>query len=118
MGRSSPAHNTTTAAAPAAGGHSVNMRSPIPYLFGGLGLMLALIAMALLILACSYRKYSNRSSQHQEAEEKAAKPVMLLQPEMEPKINVVIMAGDEKPRYLAMAVPSLSHPHDQHHQAH
>ncbi|KAL8124736.1 hypothetical protein AgCh_012407 [Apium graveolens] len=111
MGRNSPVHNTT--AAPSAGSQSVNMRSPIPYLFGGLGLMLALIAMALLILACSYRKYSRSSPQNEEAEEKPVKAVMLLQPEMEQKINVVIMAGDEKPRYLAMPVPSLSHPHDQ-----
>lgn len=114
MGRSTPVHNTTTTAAPSAGGPSVNLKSPIPYLFGGLGLMLALIAMALLILACSYRKYSNRSTQNEEAEEKPAKPVMLLQPEMEPQINLVIMAGDEKPRYLAMPVSSLSHPHQNH----
>ncbi|KAL1832044.1 hypothetical protein DCAR_0102058 [Daucus carota subsp. sativus] len=115
MGRSNLV-NATTPASPSAGGHHVNMNSPIPYLFGGLGLMLALIAMALLILACSYRKYSDRSAQNTSDEEKPAKPVILLQPEMEPKINLVIMAGDEKPRYLAMPVSSTNHSH-QHLQA-
>ncbi|WOG93195.1 hypothetical protein DCAR_0312476 [Daucus carota subsp. sativus] len=107
MGRSSPINAT----APSAGGHHVNMKSPIPYLFGGLGLMLALIAMALLILACSYRRFSNSSAQNPSDEEKPAKPVILLPPEMEPKINLVIMAGDEKPRYLAMPVSSINHSH-------
>ncbi|GMP74670.1 hypothetical protein CsSME_00032031 [Camellia sinensis var. sinensis] len=32
--------------------------SPVPYLFGGLAAMLGLIAFALLILACSYWKFS------------------------------------------------------------
>ena len=33
--------------------------SPVPYLFGGLAAMLALITLALLILACSYWKLNN-----------------------------------------------------------
>uniref|UniRef100_M8BL98 Protein GLUTAMINE DUMPER 3 n=1 Tax=Aegilops tauschii TaxID=37682 RepID=M8BL98_AEGTA len=33
-------------------------QSPVPYLFGGLAAMLGLIALALLILACSYWKLS------------------------------------------------------------
>lgn len=33
--------------------------SPVPYLFGGLAAMLGLIALALLILACSYWKLNN-----------------------------------------------------------
>ncbi|XP_010497820.1 PREDICTED: protein GLUTAMINE DUMPER 2, partial [Camelina sativa] len=32
--------------------------SPVPYLFGGLAAMLALISLALLILACSYWRLS------------------------------------------------------------
>ncbi|KAF5787554.1 putative protein glutamine dumper [Helianthus annuus] len=35
--------------------------SPVPYLFGGLALILGLIAFALLILACSYWKLSQNS---------------------------------------------------------
>ncbi|KAL2522965.1 Protein GLUTAMINE DUMPER 1 [Forsythia ovata] len=75
--------------------------SPIPYLFGGLALMLGLIAFALLILACSYRKSSSAGESSNDAEEKPAKSVdQVLQPEMEPRI-VVIMAGETIPSYLA-----------------
>ncbi|KAF7134721.1 hypothetical protein RHSIM_Rhsim08G0078900 [Rhododendron simsii] len=73
--------------------------SPVPYLFGGLALMLGLITLALVILACSYKNSSSDSSSTG-AEEKPARPSHVLQPEMEPKI-VVIMAGDENPTFLA-----------------
>uniref|UniRef100_A0A5B7A9K0 Putative Glutamine dumper 2 n=1 Tax=Davidia involucrata TaxID=16924 RepID=A0A5B7A9K0_DAVIN len=78
--------------------------SPIPYLYGGLALMLGLVALALVILACSYKKSSSGSST--EVEEKPdSKPVNVLRPEMEPKI-VVIMAGDDNPTYLAKPIIS------------
>lgn len=86
--------------------------SPVPYLFGGLAAMLGLIAFALLILACSYWKLSgylegnNESERDLEAGEgrneqdhKPHKP-----PEKE-KI-LVIMAGQDKPTFLA--TPSMS----------
>lgn len=80
--------------------------SPIPYLFGGIAAMLGLIAIALVILACSFRETSRSSND--EAEEKPAKqPVAAMQLEMEPKI-VVIMAGDENPTYIANPI----HHHD------
>ncbi|TKY64997.1 GLUTAMINE DUMPER 2 [Spatholobus suberectus] len=84
-----------------------NLSSPIPYLFGGLALMLAVIAVALLILACSYRKqyYSSNSASDEE------KPPKMVDKEVnvsEPKI-VVIMAGESNPTYLAKPVPSTSH---------
>ncbi|KAG5093017.1 hypothetical protein JHK82_051795 [Glycine max] len=72
------------------------LSSPIPYLFGGLAIMLALIAVALLILACD--------------EEKPPQMKMVEKEEnvSEPKI-VVIMAGEGNPTYLAKPVPSTSH---------
>lgn len=74
--------------------------SPIPYLFGGLGLMLLLIAVALVILACSYRKRSSLTQA--EAYSGPVKPAIQLL-DMEPRI-VVIMAGDEKPSFIATPV--------------
>ncbi|KAL1361044.1 hypothetical protein HN51_006415 [Arachis hypogaea] len=86
-----------------------NFHSPTPYLFGGLALMLLLIAVSLLILACSFRKRysssSNNSSPSSSDEEnnnnKSTKIVM----DLEPKI-VVIMAGETNPTYLAEPVIS------------
>ncbi|KAK7265308.1 hypothetical protein RJT34_32926 [Clitoria ternatea] len=85
--------------------------SPVPYLFGGLAAMLGLIAFALLILACSYWKLSGYLEGNGESErdleagegkndqdQKPPKPY-------EEKI-LVIMAGQEKPTFLA--TPSMS----------
>ncbi|OWM84696.1 hypothetical protein CDL15_Pgr027483 [Punica granatum] len=74
--------------------HTWNSDSPLPYLFGGLGLMTILIAAALVILACSYRKRPESS-----VEDKSVKPT-ILQLEPEPRV-VVIMAGDNLPSFLA-----------------
>ncbi|KAF0902649.1 hypothetical protein E2562_018278 [Oryza meyeriana var. granulata] len=112
----------------AAPAHAVNgmaathspWQSPVPYLFGGLAAMLGLIAFALLILACSYWKLSGYldgdsandqagSTAAGEAEgEKgsaagAARPAVGFQEHV-----VVIMAGDERPTFLAMPVTSRS----------
>ncbi|KAK7340757.1 hypothetical protein VNO77_21469 [Canavalia gladiata] len=84
-----------------------NLNSPIPYLFGGLALMLAVIAVSLLTLACSYRKhYSSSSSSNSGCDEE--KPPMMVDNISESKI-VVIMAGESKPTFLAMPVPSTIH---------
>ncbi|KAK3409308.1 hypothetical protein EUGRSUZ_J01435 [Eucalyptus grandis] len=77
--------------------------SPIPYLFGGLAVMLILIAVALIILACSYWKRPSNASG--DADEKPVKS-MIPPLDLEPRI-VVILAGDEKPKYLAKPVTSL-----------
>ncbi|XP_057952493.1 protein GLUTAMINE DUMPER 4 [Malania oleifera] len=104
-----PTSNTTTAAVDDCGSQRSN--SPIPYLFGGLALMLGLIALSLLILACSFRKVSSSfsssspTSSSREAEEKPVRAAVAMEPEIEPKI-VVIMAGDENPTYLAKPVSS------------
>ncbi|KAH8483439.1 hypothetical protein H0E87_028008 [Populus deltoides] len=76
--------------------------SPIPYLFSSIGLMFGLVAVALMILACSYRKSSPNSATDPEVQEKSANQVEM-KAEMEPKI-VVIMAGDDSPTYLANPV--------------
>ncbi|KAE8786863.1 hypothetical protein D1007_39322 [Hordeum vulgare] len=88
-------------------------QSPVPYLFGGLAAMLGLIAFALLILACSYWKLSGfleGGSDGQAAGDAdgekgsasgASKPAMDFLDHV-----VVIMAGDERPTFLAKPVTS------------
>ncbi|KAG2715356.1 hypothetical protein I3843_03G075200 [Carya illinoinensis] len=87
-------------------------KSPVPYLYGGLAMMIVLIAGALVILVCSYRKpASSRSSGRERGETPALMPtnndVTVQQLDAEPKI-VVIMAGDDKPTYIAKPVTSSS----------
>ncbi|KAK2970697.1 hypothetical protein RJ640_026703 [Escallonia rubra] len=88
--------------------------SPVPYLFGGLALMVGLILVALSILACSYKKRALGSISSSTDQEK---PVMATNAgqlaDSRPKI-VVIMAGDENPTYLATPVPPSAHPGGQH----
>ncbi|XP_010259755.1 PREDICTED: protein GLUTAMINE DUMPER 5 [Nelumbo nucifera] len=107
--------STATAAAPAsaaaaAGQHSP-WHSPVPYLFGGLAAMLGLIAFALLILACSYWKLSGQmeggegSERDPENGNDKAGEAMKIPTAFEEKI-LVIMAGDEKPTFLATPISS------------
>lgn len=94
-----PSSTTITASTTATTGVH-QWRSPLPYLFGGLAIMLLLITVALFILVCSYRKRSSTSSSSGD-EEKPPKPMNgEIIDSGEPKI-VVIMAGDDKPTYLA-----------------
>ncbi|KAM1015641.1 hypothetical protein ACFX2I_045373 [Malus domestica] len=102
------AANSTTAAT----GHDAifrNWNSPMPYLFGGLALMLGLVAAALLILACSLHKSSSSSSSDQD--QKPTRPVDIEAGDSESKI-LVIMAGEKTPTYLANPITcstTLSH---------
>ncbi|KAL4284403.1 hypothetical protein GQ457_16G000320 [Hibiscus cannabinus] len=74
-------------------------RSPVPYLFGGLASMLALIAFALFVLACSYRRlHNNNGADQREVESPHSIPNK--QVIYEEKI-LVIMAGEVKPTFLA-----------------
>ncbi|XP_014497523.1 protein GLUTAMINE DUMPER 6 [Vigna radiata var. radiata] len=91
-------------------------KSPIPYLFGGLALMLGLISVALVILICSHRKRdyspqsssSSSSSSSSEAENMKSQPMTkILYTSSEPEV-VVIMAGDHNPTYLAKPSASSS----------
>ncbi|PON94573.1 hypothetical protein TorRG33x02_096080 [Trema orientale] len=92
--------------------------SPVPYLFGGLAAMLGLIAFALLILACSYWRLSGQMDERDRqggdddrdemdlesgagaGEKDSGKGVVKV---YEEKI-LVIMAGDDKPTFLATPV--------------
>ncbi|CAD6336007.1 unnamed protein product [Miscanthus lutarioriparius] len=93
-------------------------QSPVPYLFGGLAAMLGLIAFALLILACSYWKLSGYLDADRDRRagssgegggadgEKgsaagAARPAAEFQEHV-----VVIMAGEERPTFLATPAAS------------
>ncbi|KAB2024979.1 hypothetical protein ERO13_D06G106200v2 [Gossypium hirsutum] len=75
--------------------------SPVPYLFGGLAAMLGLIAFALFILACSYRRTPNNDGGEETDVESSdsVKEVKVY----EEKI-LVIMAGELKPTFLATPV--------------
>ncbi|WOK95219.1 hypothetical protein Cni_G03926 [Canna indica] len=75
--------------------------TPIPYLFGGLGAMMVLIAVALVILACSHWKSSDD-------DQSSAAPSMAVLPfNMDyQRVVVVIMAGESKPTFMAKPLPS------------
>ncbi|GAB2216606.1 hypothetical protein Droror1_Dr00024381 [Drosera rotundifolia] len=70
--------------------------SPTPYIFGGLGVFVALVVVALMIIVCSNRKQPSNSTI--EVILKPAKSVG-----REPSV-VVIMAGESEPTYLATPV--------------
>ncbi|XP_051114736.1 protein GLUTAMINE DUMPER 5-like [Andrographis paniculata] len=93
------------AATPAAADGSEYQRwnSPIPYLFGGIAMALGVLALALVILACSYRNSSSSSSEKAAGEESP--------PDLEPRM-VVIMAGETNPTHLAkpLAAAGASRP--------
>ncbi|GLJ30557.1 hypothetical protein SUGI_0605030 [Cryptomeria japonica] len=72
-----------------------HLPSPVPYLIAGLAAMLALIACALTVLICSYWKMM---ATHPHQDENIAPPPLH---EMEDEKVVVIMAGEEKPTFLA-----------------
>ncbi|KAK6913435.1 hypothetical protein RJ641_023036 [Dillenia turbinata] len=97
--------NTNTTTTVEAGFHKLN--SPLPYLFGGLALMLGLIALALILLACSYRN-SFSNSRNDNEEEKSVKPGRSASPESHKPKFVVIMPGDDNPTYVANPVVTVS----------
>uniref|UniRef100_A0A7C8ZMZ1 Uncharacterized protein n=1 Tax=Opuntia streptacantha TaxID=393608 RepID=A0A7C8ZMZ1_OPUST len=78
-------------------------RSPVPYMFGGMAAMLGLIAFALLILACSYCRPSRNDNVEEERMQLEVKNKGVLgdHQESNKKTIVVIMAGDDKPSFLA-----------------
>jgi hypothetical protein len=82
------------------GGRQSVWHTPTPYLFLGIVFLMGLIAVALLVLICIDRKSSSSSSRRCGDEEAASVrvPVPL---DNEPKVVVVIMAGDTAPSFLA-----------------
>ncbi|KAG8367688.1 hypothetical protein BUALT_Bualt16G0099100 [Buddleja alternifolia] len=103
--------DTLGAPAPAlSAAHKSQWHSPVPYVFGGLAAMLGLIAFALLILTCTFWNLAGESENPSDGERdlesgvvhggaKAAPPVF------EEKY-LVIMAGQDKPTFLATPVSS------------
>ncbi|KAL6888422.1 hypothetical protein ACP4OV_009448 [Aristida adscensionis] len=92
-------------------------QSPVPYLFGGLAAMLGLIALALLALACSYWKLSGslaagepddrgRRAAGDGGEKGSAGGKARPAGDWRPEHVVVIMAGDERPTFLATPASS------------
>ncbi|URD97973.1 hypothetical protein MUK42_31211 [Musa troglodytarum] len=75
--------------------------TPVPYLFGGFGAVMILIAAALIMLAWSHWRSAIRGGSSEE------KPV-IVHVGMEPRVAVV-MAGDDKPSFIAKPY-SLVHP--------
>ncbi|THU57558.1 hypothetical protein C4D60_Mb03t04790 [Musa balbisiana] len=101
--RAGAGFNATAVAAAAApvvtgAGDHLTWHSPVPYLFGGLAAMLGLIALALLILACSYWKLSGYI---EGGEDTGSGVELYVKPVAAPTVYeekvVVIMAGDAKP---------------------
>uniref|UniRef100_A0A0D9VCW7 Uncharacterized protein n=1 Tax=Leersia perrieri TaxID=77586 RepID=A0A0D9VCW7_9ORYZ len=88
-------------------------QSPVPYLFGGLAAMLGLIALSLLALACSYWKLAGSGGEDGGGEESrrgggekgsgggGGGPAGEWREHV-----VVIMAGDERPTFLATPASS------------
>lgn len=91
------------------GGGLRNLKSPIPYLFGGLAFTLALIAIALIILACSYRKQPSSAANSSGCDDEEAGKVESAKTtsDSEPRI-LVIMAGQSNPTFLAKPLSSSS----------
>ncbi|KAK4279938.1 hypothetical protein QN277_011633 [Acacia crassicarpa] len=88
-------------------------KSPVPYLFGGLGLVLVLMSLALIIIFCSNIKRpsspsSSSSSSSPDEEEGGFRLQVMAMADSEPKI-LVIMPGRENPTYLANPIVPLSY---------
>jgi len=90
--------------------------SPVTFLLGGVGSMMALIVFAVIILACSYVRDSdsnhpeenNRSEQRRESDAEYGDKNETMKnirssegPEERPEKVVVIMAGDVTPTFMA-----------------
>ncbi|KAI7727725.1 hypothetical protein M8C21_008359 [Ambrosia artemisiifolia] len=111
-----PPTQNTTAVSTTAAATGLQWSSPIPYLFGGLALVLILIAFALIILACSFKKpYSSSSDSIENDASDQDKPSVPqfrveIPEEMEQKL-VIVMPGDINPTYLAKPAPPTSVDH-------
>ncbi|KAI8541794.1 hypothetical protein RHMOL_Rhmol08G0089600 [Rhododendron molle] len=89
-------------------GTSWGWNSPIPYLFGGLFLVLGLISWALIMLIWSYRKQSNSNNNPIPTFADHQRPTRIAEADLGPKV-LVVMAGDNKPTFIATpASPSTT----------
>ncbi|KAI3513938.1 hypothetical protein L1887_12179 [Cichorium endivia] len=84
--------------------------TPVPYFFGGLAAVLGLIAFALLILACSYLNVTDDVQNDDDDGERDLEAGDLkpdndkLEPPVFEDKYLVIMAGQEKPTFLATPI--------------
>jgi hypothetical protein len=81
-------------------------QTPIPYLFGGLAVIMGLIALALLALSCSFCKLSrnNQDGDHNDLDNKESDPQTKEPIKAYEEKILVIMAGNETPTFLATPV--------------
>ncbi|RVX06363.1 protein GLUTAMINE DUMPER 2 [Vitis vinifera] len=79
------------------------LNSPLPYLFVGLALLLGVIAVALIILSCSH-KQPPADLATDDDKDKPPKPM-----HTDPDTVLVVMAGDDSPKYLAKPMASTTH---------
>ncbi|TVU42211.1 hypothetical protein EJB05_08604, partial [Eragrostis curvula] len=91
--------------------------SPVPYLFGGLAAMLGLIALALLILACSYWKLNSLLGSGDDSPagpgaaagdggdgSKSPAVAAAASPAAFADLVAVVMAGEKTPTFLAAPI--------------
>ncbi|KAM7277943.1 hypothetical protein ACFE04_005077 [Oxalis oulophora] len=76
--------------------------TPLPYIFIFLMLVFGIIAVSLLILACCHKKSSAEDHSCEEKEEKSQEIVE--NPASKLPEVVVILAGDDRPRFVAKPV--------------
>ncbi|CAI9779655.1 unnamed protein product [Fraxinus pennsylvanica] len=81
--------------------------SPETYLFGGLGALLGLILLVIFILSCTYLKFIDYLENRRNCGGRgsASGALELAQPVLEEKY-LVIMAGEDKPTFLATPISS------------
>ncbi|TMW80079.1 hypothetical protein EJD97_024123 [Solanum chilense] len=78
-------------------------KSPLPYLFGGLALTMALIIVAIILLVFSF--YQPCSGDDEEEDKSASRGNnSTSMAEMSPRI-IVIMAGERKPTHIGVPIP-------------
>ncbi|CAN4079541.1 unnamed protein product [Withania somnifera] len=94
--------NSTTSMVPNGRNSVWQWKSPVPYLFVGLSLTLALITVALILLACSLSQRSSDGQQDKSARSANSTSTMV---EMSPRI-IVVMAGHRTPSHIGIPISS------------
>ncbi|GLJ43188.1 hypothetical protein SUGI_0896510 [Cryptomeria japonica] len=89
-----------------------SLKSPVSFVFGGIGAMFALIIFAFIVLACSYwRKMSpvdvglNNNGMHNSESHDCSRKIENVWCDIEKGDVMVVMAGHEKPTYMGQPMP-------------
>lgn len=87
--------------------HHSSWHSPATYLFGGLAALLGVTLLAIFILSCTYLKFIDylENRRNGGGHGSASGALKLTQPVLEEKY-LVIMAGEDKPTFLATPISS------------